>query len=136
MVAQRRPFGVTLLAVLLILQGLLLLLAPLFVTGVRPLSAAAPDRTANLFALALPFVLGVLALSVAVGLWRLRPWARTAMLILSGVTVLNGAWQLVQNGWQFAWSAVSTILSLIILFYFAFDRDVRQAFGTAAGQPS
>jgi len=129
---MKRPFGVTVIAILALIGGLLglclptlgmlgsTLLGPLAVVGV----------VASIF-----FIVGpILQLVFAFGAFGLRPWAWWLGLISTGITVLGVVVNLF-NGASF-WSAIWGGLIPIIIFFYLFSPNVRQAFGTASQQPA
>jgi len=128
---MKRPFGITVIAILALIGGLLglclptlgmlgsTLLGPLAVVGV----------VASIF-----FIVGpILQLIFAYGAFGLRSWAWYLGLISTGITVLGVVVNLFQ-GASF-WSAVWGGLIPIIIFFYLLSPNVRQAFGQAPQQP-
>jgi len=127
---MKRPFGITVIAILALIGGLLglclptlgmlgsTLLGPLAVVGV----------VASIF-----FIVGpILQLIFAYGAFGLRSWAWYLGLISTGITVLGVVVNLFQ-GASF-WSAVWGGLIPIIIFFYLLSPNVRQAFGQAPQQ--
>ncbi len=97
---MNRPFGVSLIAVLSIINGILRLFVPVAVFGVGLFSLIGGEgATRAMGGLAMLFgivggIVGVLLIATGVGLWRLQGWARTFALILSGVAIASGVVEL------------------------------------------
>jgi uncharacterized membrane protein (DUF2068 family) len=88
---RKRPLGVSILAVLNTIGAVILILAAI---GGRselgdPGAAAAYGAIMGLF--------GVFSLMVAIGLWRLRNWARIAAVVLYGLSAVIGLVALCQG---------------------------------------
>lgn len=109
---QGRPTGVTILAVLYIIGGLLMLSVPVLFTAIVPLEI-------GLFAevgVICWAVFGILALVyfvVAYGLWVGQGWARIVAIILAVIGLLN--------------FPIGTIISIVILIYL-FKDEVKAYF--------
>ena len=76
-------------------------------------------------------ILGAIAwILIAFGLWALQPWARTAAMIIAGISLFEAVlafFQFPGSGIGFAMS----LMPLIILFYLS-SSEVRAAFGETA----
>lgn len=114
----QRPFGVTLLGILYILQGLMWLVLPFVVTVM--LAGFIGDEIAGIDFAALslicwiPFIIiAVFYFLVAFGLFAGRGWARLIAIILAILGLLN--------------FPIGTIISIIILIYL-FRADVKAYF--------
>ena len=87
---MNRPFGVTVSAVVAFIGSILaLFFAVMFVVvaATQPAPPGMPGFHAFAYAMALVVaVLGGLGIATAVGAWKLRPWARTSMLVFGGIT--------------------------------------------------
>jgi hypothetical protein len=126
---KSRPTGVSILAILLAIQGLsevaygllMLLAAPGFV-------ALAGDVTAVVRVSPWGFLLsGLLALTLAYGLWILKSWAFWATVLLELFNLLGGTLQLFTAYYPGA-VLLSMIIPAVILIYFLADDHVREAF--------
>ena len=110
---QMRPLGVTIIAILVAVIGVLgIILALTFL-------AAAPSIAI------FDIIIGVLNLVIAWGLWTLKPWAFWTTVILEAITVVFGIIGLV--GGQVV-SVIDLIIAIAILAYMLLDRNVRAAF--------
>ena len=108
-----RPFGVTLIAILLAIEGILALIA----------AFGAVDT----LTLILGVLFGVALLYLAYGVWTLQPWAWTATLIVVGIyAVFSLIAVIMAPGSIGAW--ISLILAAVIVWYLL-QPDVRGAFG-------
>lgn len=138
MVSQR-PTGVTLLAVLFIILGLVSLLWSLLVfgfgavTGVTGAIIGVDNVTAAGRASFWNGVFGVagamIDFIVAFGLLNLRRWAWLLALIAVGINVVTGVLGLFEGGFfAVCWGILGLIVPAIILYYLL-RPDVRRAFG-------
>ena len=130
--AAARPTGITILAVLAAIGGVLSILAGIAIVGIGGF-AAASSGTAAYFGLGavagiILLALGVLNLAFAYGAWTLKPWAWTlgvglqvANLIWAGLAALSG-----DVGGQI----ISIAISAIILYYL-FQPNIKAVFGRA-----
>jgi hypothetical protein len=126
---KSRPTGVSILAILLAIQGLsevaygllMLLAAPGFV-------ALAGDVTTVVQLSPWGFLLsGLLAVTLAYGLWILKSWAFWATVLLELFNLLGGTLQLFTAYYPGA-VLLSMIIPAVILIYFLADDHVREAF--------
>ncbi len=128
-----RPTGITILAVLSAIGGILTLLGGVALIGVGSL-AAAGTGTAAYFGLGAVFGIlllasGIASLVFAYGAWNLRPWAWTLGvalqvlgLVLAVVTILGGA--------DITSQIIGIVINAIILYYL-FQPNIKSAFGKA-----
>lgn len=137
---QQRPMGVTILAVLAFIGGILGICGGLsgivgasFLGGLAA-SVGASNATALGGMLA---VYSIVALAFAVvdiifgfGAWTLRPWAWMLGMVLSG---LNVVFQLVAlvAGWSTFGSVIIPIVIAGVIIYYLLTPDVKKAFGRA-----
>jgi len=129
---MKRPFGVTVIAVLALIGGLFGLCWPILVfTGSALLGPV--FGTIGVIAGIFLIVGPILQLVFAFGALGLRPWAWYLGLISTGITVLGVVINLFQ-GASF-WSAIWGGLVPIIIFFYLLSPNVRQAFDTAPQQP-
>src|SRR6266480_1234378 len=127
---RRRPGGVTLVAVLVCIQGIFrVLVAVFFLFGALlggwalTTSSVVVGVIAGIFAV----IVGLLTLFFAWGLWTLKRWAYWATVILMVIDLLNGIIEIIQGRWT---NWISLILAVVILIYFLADSHVREAFQT------
>lgn len=113
-----RPVGVTLIAFLLALNGIVALLGAIGVFG------PTPGGTVGLI---LGLLFGLALLYLAYGLWTLQPWAWLTTLLIQGI---NAVFALITAfaapGAITAW--ISLVLAAVIIFYLT-RSEVREAFG-------
>jgi len=117
---RSRPLGITIIAIILGIQGVLSIIAGILLLAGSGGAYAVPAIIA--------LVLGVLYLIVAWGLWTLQPWAFWTTVVLEVITLINGIIALTQH--NVATGLLYIVLSLIILVYLFADRNVRAAFRT------
>lgn len=113
---RKRPLGITIIAILLAIGGILGI-----ISGITALAVSPTLAIINL-------VLGVAELVLAWGLWTLQRWAFWATVVVEALLLLYGVYVIVQGG--IASGIVSVVIAAIILIYLFADRNVRVAFGT------
>ena len=122
-VGRSRPLGITIIAILLFVVGILGLLGSIL--GL----AASIGHPVVIGLLIFGLVLSVLELVLAWGLWTLRSWAFWATVIIEALSVIQGIIALTQ-GASLLSVLISLIIPIIILVYMFVDRNVRAAFRT------
>jgi uncharacterized membrane protein (DUF2068 family) len=126
---MNRPLGVTIIAILAFINGLLGLCVPGLVIiggGIAALFSGGLGLIAvcgGLLLAAGP----ILWLVVAYGAWNLRPWAWWLGMIATGITVV-GVIVNIASGVGILQAIASTPLSIIIFIYLLLP-DIRRAFG-------
>ena len=126
---MKRPFGITVIAVLALFGGLFGLCWPILIfTGSTFLGPIL--GTVGVFAGIFLIVGPILQLIFAYGAFKLRPWAWYLGLIASGITILGVIINLF-DGASF-WSAIWGSILPIIIFIYLLNADVRQAFSTGS----
>jgi hypothetical protein len=136
---RKRPLLVTIMALLLALQGAVwLVLGVLAFIGVITngkidVLGAASDITSLEVLSVTWLVSAVAALFFSWALWTLKRWAFWATLIIELGNILAGSLLLTRPNPLFAYSlgeiAISMIVAIIILVFFLVDAKVREAFG-------
>lgn len=124
---MKRPFGVTVIAILALIGGLLGLCLPTL--GMLGSTLLGPLAVVGVLA-SIFFIVGpILQLVFAAGAFGLRPWAWYLGLISTGITVIG----VIVNWFQGAsfGSAVWGGLLPIIIFIYLLTPNVRQVFGQA-----
>ena len=118
-----RPLGITIISILLGIQGVLFI-----VIGLTSIFAGGVVGSAALFYLGwFPLILGIVSLILARGLWNLRPWAFWTTAVLEILSIIDHIFGLANNGQK---GIGDLIISLVILLYLLLDRNVRAAFRT------
>jgi predicted membrane protein DUF2127 len=102
---KQRPIGVTIIALLAILGGILFLVSGLL-TLLIPL--------VGIFLGSGLFILGLAYFLMAYGLWKGKGWAWTLTLILSGIGIIVGIGSIVVGNLG---SIFHTIINAIIIYY-------------------
>ncbi len=135
MAPRRRPLGVTIIAILVALQGIgLLILDGIGFVGF--LAALSSNHEPLFSSVTIAGILGgvllilaVLALLVAWGLWTLKRWAFWFTVIVQILSLLSSVSLLTQTGNTTMTNTTSNIVvALVILVYLFADRNVRAAF--------
>ncbi|HEY7983805.1 MAG TPA: hypothetical protein VID73_06535 [Ktedonobacterales bacterium] len=135
-----RPVGVTILAVLAIIGGILalcgggaLLLGGTALSGALASSGATSGLASSgmLAGLgALTLVLGVLDIVLGVGMLMLKPWAWLLGVVLEVINLIEAGAMVALKVSNIGTQIIGIVVSLIILFYL-FRPNVRAAFGRA-----
>lgn len=126
---MNRPLGVTIIAILAFINGLLGLCLPVLVIiggGIGALFSGGLGLIVvcgGLLLAAGP----ILWLIVAYGAWNLRPWAWWVGMVATGVTVIGVVINII-NGVGILQAVASAPLSVIIFIYLLLP-DIRRAFG-------
>ena len=136
---SERPSGVTILAVIYILLGLLSLVWSLLVFGVGAVTGltgaivGAENMTsfgsANFWGGIIGVAGAMLDFIIAYGLLNLRPWGCMLALIGLAITVITGVLGLMSGGF---FAVCCGILGLLVpagILYYLLRPDVRKAFG-------
>jgi hypothetical protein len=120
---RERPLGVTILAILAAIGGVLGLLGSVALLGL--FSAAG-----GLFMILglVSIVLSVLYLVFAYGAWTLQPWGWTLGVGLAAASVVLTLIGLTQGTQELVGALISLAISGVILYYL-FQPDVKAAFG-------
>jgi len=126
MSSKQRPGGITILAVLLVIGGVLSILAGLGLMALSSTVAAGSGYT--LFGL-LTLVLGIIDLGLAVGLWTLQPWAYWGTIVIE---VINIVLTLILMLGSYGSSITSLIIPVIVVIYMFTNQNVKTAFGQPA----
>ena len=138
MSSVKRPFGVTLLAVLHVIQAVVV-----FLIGVA-LVAVGEFVSRRLFGVphllreilwvigGVLIIFGLLYLVLAYGLWTGKGWAWLISLILAGLGVLGSLLSLLRGGVV----AIITLLLDVLIIYYLIRPNVKAFFGRSAPQPA
>lgn len=136
---RQRPLGVTIMSVLLAIQGLFELIAGvLLVVASNAIShriiVAGHTTIAHIvdtFGIAVGvvgIVVGLLTLFFVFGLWTLRRWAYWSVLIIEGLSLLRSVFELVRHTGSTTSVIIGMIIPLVVFLYFLIDSNVRNAF--------
>ena len=125
---RKRPFGITLIAILLFISAIIEIIGGLSSVIGTPPTGTASDVLLGWF----PLILGVIELVLAWGLWTIKPWAYWGTLVAEIVIILVHFFGFL--GLPRTHSALAVIsggiVSIIIVIYLLVDRNVRRAFQT------
>lgn len=116
---MKRPVGVTVISVLLMIGAVISILAGLAALGVFGASTAAGIAIVTL-------VLGVLQFVVALGLWSLQKWAWTFTIVVVLLRIASDIWGLFANVGLAA--VIGSLVVNVIVFLYLWSRGVRAAF--------
>lgn len=121
----QRPLGITIVAILAAIVGVLGLVVSLIIIG--PLMAAG-----GLYMLVglVTLVISVLYLLVAYGAWTLKPWAWPLGVGLSVANVVLTLIGMTQSNQDLVSALIGLVISGVILYYL-FQPDIKALFGRA-----
>lgn len=128
---QARPQGVTILAILAAIGGVLGLLAGVLALGIGGAVAAGGSGVLGGLVGLLGIVAiaqGALALAFAYGAWTLKPWAWMLGIVAFGISLGLAVLNII-NG-DLSGQILSAVIAVAILYYL-FTPAVKQAFGRA-----
>src|SRR5690348_3756320 len=136
---RRRPKGVTIIAILLgiegilaIIVGILILATSFFVSHRIVVNGHAVVATAvNVvggFLGGAPLIIGVLSLIFTWGLWMLKRWAFWTTIVVAALNIVIALPELFQTHPNIFSFIVRIIIPVIILLYFLLYPQVRHAF--------
>ncbi len=132
--SSRRPFFVTLLAVLLYLQGLLRFcfgaytLSAAIIAGIITLFGVSTHNLGLVFSTAIFWLLsGLIYFFFTAGLWLLKSWAYWAIIILASLSLLGDIIALVESQ-TVVWSIIISMLFSVIVLIGFFTPSVRNVF--------
>jgi len=128
-----RPMGITILAVLSAIGGVLSILAGIALIGLGGVGAASTGQAA-LFGLGAIFGLlilasGIASLAFAYGAWTLQPWAWTLGVALQAISIGLAVLSVI-GGSDIASQIIGVAISAIILYYLM-QPSIKAAFGRA-----
>ncbi len=138
--AVERPLGVTILAILAMISGILTIIGGIAFISLGPLLSMAAHRGAGA-ALALSFiapfgtalgavfvVIGIISLIVGWGLWKGSSWAWYLSVILLAISLISSVAQMALAPVMAGGGIVSIIIDVVILYYL-FRPHVKEFFG-------
>jgi uncharacterized membrane protein (DUF2068 family) len=130
---MQRPTGITVLAILSFIGGVLAIFAGLALVGLSGAIAAAAGGGGGLATILglLLLVFGVLELILGYGFWTLKPWAWSMGVALQAAGIVLDVIQFTNNGSQLVSVIISIAISAAIIWYL-FQPHVKAAFGRPA----
>jgi hypothetical protein len=131
--ATARPTGITILAVLSAIGGVLSIIGGIALIGLLGAGAAATGQ-AGLFGIGVVFgvlalALGIASLAFAYGAWTLQPWAWTLGVIIQAANIIFAVVAVI-GGSDIASQIIGVAIAAIILYYL-FQPNIKAAFGKA-----
>ncbi|MGO8951675.1 MAG: DUF2127 domain-containing protein [Ktedonobacterales bacterium] len=132
---RSRPFGITILAFLLFVSGLLdlaVVVLSLLAVRVWHFQFLTPrttqvDQTSKVLVVAILLALSILPLLLARGLWNLKPWAYWGMVFLESINVVFGVVSLMNHQPE-QQTLLILAVPVLILLYLLLDHNVHVAF--------
>ena len=137
--SRQRPLGVTIIAILLGIQGLLELIGGIIlIIAANSLSHRIVAnghtiiaRFVDTFGIALGvvgIVVGLITLFFVFSLWTLQRWAFWAVVIIEGLSLLRSIFELVRHTGSTIGVILGMIIPAVVFLYFLLDPNVRRAF--------
>lgn len=131
--ATARPTGITILAVLSAIGGVLSILGGIALLGLSGV-AGASTGSAALFGMGAIFGIillasGIASLAFAYGAWTLQPWAWTLGVALQGLSLVLAVLTIISGG-DIAGQIIGIAIAAIILYYLM-QPGIKAAFGKA-----
>ena len=141
----RRPLGVTIISVVLAIEGIFeLLVGILILVGIFTLGheisihghavvGSMVDVVGGVLGGVLAgaaLIIGLFSLIFAIGLWTLKRWAFWLTVILEIISIVRHLLEFTHPVHSTVSIVIGLILPVVILLYFLFDRNVRAAFRT------
>jgi hypothetical protein len=132
---RSRPFGIAIIAFLLLLSGILdltIVVLGIFTVVAWNIPFAPPrlsetDQLSEVLAVAILLALAILPLLLARGLWNLRPWAYRALVLVEAANVAFGVISLINHQPE-EQTVILLVLPVLILLYLLLDHSVHVAF--------
>ena len=123
--ARKRPSGVSIFALLLIIQGILGIIAPLFFVGIHP-----SGLTGGLgwYVYSFILVLSLLTFALGCGLWTLKKWALQGIVTIEFIYLIFGVFNIVHHDFDISVGIGQVMVSGLLLLYFTLG-GVKNAFG-------
>ena len=131
--ATARPTGITILAILSAIGGVLAILGGIALIGLGGIGAASTGEAA-FFGLGVVFgilslALGIASLAFAFGAWTLQPWAWSLGIIIQGANIIFAVVAVI-GGSSIANQIIGIAIAAIILYYLM-QPNIKAAFGKA-----
>jgi len=133
--ANRRPLGVTIISVILAIQGIFELLLGIFaILAIFAAGHAISGRTGTVVDVlggtlgGIALVVGLLTLIFAIGLWTLKRWAFWLTVIIEFVSLVRHALEFTHPTTSTLNIVLGMIIPVVVLLYFLVDTNVRAAF--------
>lgn len=130
----KRPAGVTIIALLSLLQGFLGACVACLILSLGTGAALIPTGVTQVvggLAIVLGLIMGAgpfLQLIFAYGAWNLRTWAWWFGILVTGVSVAGVVISIIGSGGATIWSAVTNALIPIVIFVYLLLPNVRKSF--------
>lgn len=140
-----RPVGVTIIGVLMAIAGIVMIIAGISAMALAPLIPMATESQDLAMGIsstmlggiaiasgAIMLALGIASLVIAYGLFKGRPWAWTAAVVLSIIGIVISVVSIVTGNFG---SIVSLIINGVIIYYL-YRPHVKAYFGKAVSAPA
>jgi uncharacterized membrane protein (DUF2068 family) len=133
---RSRPFGITIIALLLFLSGILdlaVVVLGIFAIQAGRMHFVAPqlsttaDQVSEVLAVAILLALAIFPLLLARGLWELKHWAYTLLVFLESINVAFGVFSLLNHQPE-QQTLLLLAFPVLILLYLLLDHNVHVAF--------
>ena len=121
--ARKRPFGITVIALLLGVQGVLVMVLTLVIFSI------ARHIPLAIVGFIISVLIGVVFLALAWGWWTLKPWAFGAMVAVQILSLVYPLFNFVVMLPKITFSTIGNLIfPVLVLIYLFADKNVRAAF--------
>jgi uncharacterized membrane protein (DUF2068 family) len=137
--ARHRPLGVSIISIILAIQGIFELVLGIFAilaifAAGHAISGSGHTTTGTVVDVlggtlgGISLVIGILTLIFAIGLWTLKRWAFWLTVIIEFISLVRHALEFTHPNPAVGGIVVGMIIPVVVLLYFLVDGNVRAAF--------
>ncbi len=137
--ARHRPLGVSIISIILAIQGIFELLLGIFAilaifAAGQAISGSGHTTTGTVVDVlggtlgGIAVVVGILTLIFAIGLWTLKRWAFWLTVVIEFVSLVRHALEFTHPTTSTTNIVLGLIIPVVVLLYFLIDGHVRAAF--------
>ncbi len=136
---RRRPLGVSIISIILAIQGIFELLLGIFAVlaifaAGHAISGSGHTTTGTVVDVlggtlgGISLVIGILTLIFAIGLWTLKRWAFWLTVIIEFISLVRHALEFTHPTTSTTSIILGMVIPVVVLLYFLVDSNVRNAF--------
>lgn len=136
---RRRPVGVSIISIILAIQGIFELLLGIFAVlaifaAGHAISGSGHTTTGTVVDVlggtlgGISLVIGILTLIFAIGLWTLKRWAFWLTVIIEVISLVRHALEFTHPTTSTVNILLGMVIPVVVLLYFLVDSNVRNAF--------
>ena len=129
---KERPFGLSLIAILVVVEAILQILAALALfglslAGIFTIVYAGPGLVALMLGI-IALIVGIVELAVGMGLWSMEKWAWVVTIIVVWIDLIFDIIGGIAGTMTFSSTLISMIIPVIVLIYL-YQGNIRKLFG-------